>query len=410
MRLSLLEECRIRAKQGLAALGTRGTWDPREEMRLHAALGTSTPEASELGTAFTKALDIAESLGDSEYQLRALRGLHAYHTGTGRYRAALPFAQKFHDLATTGSNPNDHLFGGRMMGVAKHFLGDQAGARCHLEQVLTHYTATDSGLDVVRFHTNLRVSARVYLARVLWLQGFADQAVRTTEMSIGEAEATGHAFSLCTALALAACPIALWVGNLAAAAHYTGMLVGHSSKHNLRLWSAIGSRFQRVVAIRGDDLDTELQLLRTEPNEVARPDFSFLFLTGLAEALAYTGRIAEALALVETRIEQSERGWVTPELLRLKGDLLLLQKSPAGADIAQDLFRQALGEARHQGALSWELRAATSLARLLCRQGRSADAIACLQPVYERFTEGFGTADLITAKQLLDDLSVAEYR
>jgi predicted ATPase len=88
-------------------------------------------------------------------------------------------------------------------------------------------------------------------------------------------------------------------------------------------------------------------------------------------------------------------------LRRCKGELILLHGDGAGADSAEDLFRQALDEARRQATLSWELRAATSLARLLCRQGRSADAIACLQPVYDRFTEGFGTADLIAAKQLL---------
>jgi hypothetical protein len=77
MSLSLLEECRSRAKQALDALGTRGCQDPREEMRLHAALGASTSQAPEMGAAFTKALEIAESLGDTEYQLRAL-GLGDY--------------------------------------------------------------------------------------------------------------------------------------------------------------------------------------------------------------------------------------------------------------------------------------------------------------------------------------------
>ena len=134
---------------------------------------------------------------------------------------------------------------------------------------------------------------------------------------------------------------------------------------------------------------------------------SFTGLTELAEALAQAGRIAEGLALVEAGIEQSEGGWLTPELLRLKGELLLLQSTPAVAETAEDLFRQALDGARRQEALSWELRAATSLARLLRDQGRSADAIACLQPVYDRFTEGFGTADLIAAKQLLDELGDA---
>ena len=64
----------------------------------------------------------------------------------------------------------------------------------------------------------------------------------------------------------------------------------------------------------------------------------------------------------------------------------------------------ALEDARERGTLSWELRAATSLARLLRHQGRTADATTCLRPVYARFTEGFGTADLVAAKQLLDEL------
>jgi len=75
MRLSLLEECRRRAKQVLGALGAGGIWDPRNEMRLSAALGASSSEAPEMGAAFTKALEIAENLGDVSYQLRALQGL-----------------------------------------------------------------------------------------------------------------------------------------------------------------------------------------------------------------------------------------------------------------------------------------------------------------------------------------------
>ncbi len=99
-----------------------------------------------------------------------------------------------------------------------------------------------------------------------------------------------------------------------------------------------------------------------------------------------------------------------PELLRLKGELLLSQKPAADDETVQSLFRQAFDEARRQQAPSWELRAVTSLARLLRNQGRHADAIVCLQPIYDRFTEGFGTADLIAAKQLLDELSRAGRR
>jgi predicted ATPase len=81
-----------------------------------------------------------------------------------------------------------------------------------------------------------------------------------------------------------------------------------------------------------------------------------------------------------------------------------LQGAPGAAATAEDHFRQALDWARRQGALSWELRAAMSLARLLYDQARSADALALLQPIYDRFTEGFDTADLKAAKALLDTL------
>ncbi len=410
LNLSLLEECRSRASQALGALG--GTQDRRQAMKLYAALGASTSKGPEMGPAFTKTLEIAESLGDTEYQLRALGGLYFFHAASSRHRAGLPYAQRFHDLAVSRSDLSAKLFGEHIVGMAKHFLGDQISARRHLERALTHYARTHHGRDVIRlqdvirFQIDGKVSARAFLARVLWWQGFSDQAVRTAEMSIQEAQATGHALSLCYALALAACPIALWVGNPAAAAHYTGMLLDHSRRHGLPLWSAYGARFQKAVILGGGDIDAGSQLLDTSPDEIAQSNLSFRSFTGLsqlAEVLVHAGRKAEGIAVLKG-MEQYEAGGYTPELLRLKGELSLLQGTPAIVEAAEDLFRQALDEAHRQGALSWELRAGTSLARLLRNLGRSADALACLQPIYDRFTEGFGTADLIAAKQILQEV------
>ena len=126
-----------------------------------------------------------------------------------------------------------------------------------------------------------------------------------------------------------------------------------------------------------------------------------------AEGLGKAGQIADALDAIDdaiARAERTEELWQIAELLRVKGELVLLQDAAPQAAAAEDYFRQALDWAPRQGALSWELRAATSLARLLRDQGRSADALALIQPVYDRFTEGFGTADLKAAKALLDDL------
>jgi predicted ATPase len=92
------------------------------------------------------------------------------------------------------------------------------------------------------------------------------------------------------------------------------------------------------------------------------------------------------------------------ELLRVKGELVLLESAQNSADKAQDHFSKAVDLARQQGALSWELRAATSLARMWRDRGRIKNAFELLAPIYDRFTEGFGTADLASAKTLLDAL------
>jgi len=144
-------------------------------------------------------------------------------------------------------------------------------------------------------------------------------------------------------------------------------------KHGLPLLGAVGSRFQRVVVLKRGVLETGSGLPDSGLDELAEPNLSFWLLSGLnelAEALGHAGRPVEGLALLETEIERSEARWLTPELRRLKGELLLLQSGPAVLEAADDLFHLALDGAHRQGTLSWELRAATSFARLLRHQGR----------------------------------------
>jgi predicted ATPase len=133
------------------------------------------------------------------------------------------------------------------------------------------------------------------------------------------------------------------------------------------------------------------------------------FMGSFALALAGLGRLDEAHDAVCKAIEAAggrEDGeqWYVPELLRIKGEVLLRQAGEGSAAAAEDCFNQAGEMAREQRALFWELRVALSLARLLRGQGRSADAVGILQPVYDRFTEGFETADLRSARALLDAL------
>ena len=103
------------------------------------------------------------------------------------------------------------------------------------------------------------------------------------------------------------------------------------------------------------------------------------------------------------RSENMDERWFMSEMLRIKGELLLLQSEPNAA-AAENHFRQALEWAHRQEVLSWELRSAISLARLWHEQGQTSQARQLLAPIFGRFTEGFGTADLKTAKALLDSL------
>ena len=281
-------------------------------------------------------------------------------------------------------------------------------ARRHLEHVL----ADDVILrrrHIIRFQIDPRVAARVFLARILWLQGLPDQAMRTAESSVEDARAADHALSFCYALAIGASLIALLVGDLAAAEHYVGMLLDHSTRHSLAHWHAFGCCHQGALAIKRGDLNAGLPLLRAGFHELGgfTPALQVNALL-MIEALGRAGQIVEGLAVVEEAIagsEETEGRWLTAEFLRVKAELLLSQAAAGAAAAAEDHFRQALNWARQQGALSCELRATTSFARLLRHQGRSAEGMALLQPVYDRFTEGFETADLKKAKALLAELA-----
>jgi predicted ATPase len=354
-------------------------------------------------------LRLRSRLDDAEYQLRSLWGLFIFHLSDGGYRVALTLAQRFETLAANRSDPNDRLIGDRLIGVSEHFLGDQPSARRHLEHMLAHYVPPARKPEIIRFLFEPRVTARAFLARVLWLQGFPDQAMRIAESSIEDARAANHGMSLCYALALAACPIAFWTGNLMAAESYVGTLLDHSTRHQLAHWRAFGRGYEGMLAIKRCDVASGLRLLRAGSDDLGKAHAVFrfsVFLSEMAEALGRTGQIVDGLVTIEEaieRFEHTEEHWVMSEFLRVKGELLRLRNAPGAAAAAEDLFRQALDWARRQGTLSWELRVATSLARLLRDQGRFADASALLQAVYGRFTEGFETADLKAAKALLDE-------
>jgi tetratricopeptide (TPR) repeat protein len=364
----------------------------------------------ETGAAWTRALEIAERLADTEYRLRALWGLWTCQHYMGAYRTALGLAQRFSDLAATGADPADLLIADRMMGSSLHYLGDQSAARSHLERMLDRYVAPAHRSHRVRFVYDQQVIARGVFVQILWLQGWVDQAISAAQHAVEEARAADHPPSLCWALLEGACPIALYIGDLAALERSVAMALEHAIRHALSMWHAYARCIQALLLVKRGDVNAEGRVLRPAFDELRETRFSFHhtgFLAALAEALGATGRVTEGLAVIDEAIERSERTeerWSMAELLRVKGELRLLQGAPNAAAAAEEQFLAALDWARRQELLSWELHGATSLARLWHKQDRALQARELLAPIYDRFTEGLGTADLIAAKAVLEAL------
>jgi predicted ATPase len=157
------------------------------------------------------------------------------------------------------------------------------------------------------------------------------------------------------------------------------------------------------LSLRRGEVDTGIRLLRT-CLETLQVDP--LFTGGLAEGLAMAGQLHEAVVVIDEAIAHGERNgesFYTPEILRIKGELLA---SAPGATLseAENWLSRSLQLARRQSALAWELRTTVSLALLRRKQGRHDEARRALAAVYDRFTEGFETSDLRAARRLLDEL------
>ena len=407
-QLSLVDECLGRVQTALAIIDAAPNGDDRQKMRLHAALGWPRMRAiSGLPSgvaAWKTALEIAEKLGDRDYQIRALWALWVDRSNSGEPREALALAERFCALATSTGDHADICIGDRMRARSLHLLGEPAEAHRFITQMLDRYAPPPNKSHSVRFQYDQRITARITLARVLWVQGLPDQALSEVESNIEDALALGHVLSLAHALSDAACPVTLLAGRLDRATRFTDLLRTHTQAHALDVWNTYADCFEGELLARKGDLAQGVKLMSAAIDKLAQTGFVLYrtaFLGSLAEALGQSGDKARGLTAIDaalTRCEQSGEAWYLAELHRIRGELL-----PA-PDAAEAAFARAVEIARGQGALAWELRAAVSLAKLWHGQNRTPDARHLLAPVYARFTEGFQMPDLLAAADLLKDL------
>jgi predicted ATPase len=262
------------------------------------------------------------------------------------------------------------------------------------------------------FPLDLQISTHYFRARILWLQGHADEALRLVEESIEEGRENGHALTFCSVLGQAACPIAYLSGDFDAAERYGDMLFEHAERHKIRLWRLWAGCFKGMNRIRRGDVNSGLTLLRTELDRAGQARFlpRFLFPLGeLAVCFGEANELDKGLAAVDETLKRCKtrhEEWYVPELLRIKGELTLKSSQDRYESIAEPCFSEALSLARQQGALFWELRTSLSFARLRVRQDRRPEARQILAPIYGAFANDLARiADAREAKALLDGLA-----
>jgi predicted ATPase/DNA-binding winged helix-turn-helix (wHTH) protein len=408
--MSLLPECHRWSEQALFALddAARGTV---EEMHLQAALGVSsmfTRGNSEAArAALNRSLVIAEERGDAANQLQLLSLLHMFHHRVGDFKATLRYAKRSCAVSEVIAVPAAAALAHSLLGSSLHHSGDIAGARAELEAALHlgpgHARNRTIYLDFEHYNY-----AGIALARTLWLQGYPVQAMERARASVEDAASKSHPAPLSRALVWAI-SVFLWAGDLESGDTYTDRLIAHAESHSLGPYLAVAQGYKAAQSIcRGDArsgvtrLQGAMDALRATRYELLTTTFNIWLVQGLAA----TGQPAEGLARINQTIATVEdNGDLSqlPELLRMKGGLLLAMPKPNMAD-AEACLAQSLELSRSQGARAWELRTATDLARLLADRGERDRARGLLQPVFAQFTEGFDTVDLKMAKSLLADL------
>jgi predicted ATPase len=407
VRLSLLEESRGWCERSLAALGDpgRGT---RQEMILQEALALSSMltrgNSDQVRAAIERGLALAEDFQDRARHMRLLAGLNLFLARLGDIRGALAVAEQGGVIAQAAKHPAGTVWAECWLGGAHHFLGNQAAAQLHLERGMA------LAVELGTFNGNFfgfdpRIFAFNSLARTLWLRGFSDRALRTAQKAIDEAASRDHPVPICVSLVYASM-LLLRTGDLPRAGDLIEQLIVHAGRYLLEPYRAAGIALKGELAIAREEPEAGLDLLLTALEILRAQQYNILitrFIGASAEGLRKTGKFEEALFTINGAIARATNSGVEldlSELLRIKSQVL----AEHDRESAMNCLTEAIAVARAQSALAWELRSTMVLARLLSEDGQRAQAWHTLALVYDRFTEGFETADLKLARALLEDL------
>jgi predicted ATPase len=365
--------------------------------------------AKEVERTFIRAQQLCTKLGEPPEVFPVSFALFSMYFLRAELQTAYSLAEQLLQQAQSALDASLTMYAHVAMGDTLFQMGDLLRAKEHLEKAISLYDFGTHQTLALRFGVDAGVNGLSYSASMFWLLGYPNQALRRANESLALARDLSQPQSLAFAENFVGL-LHLLRREARAAQGSADALKALSAEHGFILWSAMGRMRQgSAMAIQGRNEEGLAQIEKGLAGYLATGTGLGLpqCLCKFAEACLAIGRVDDALdALMEalTIANEREDRVDEPEIHRLKGELLLKQ-SPSNAEEPEICFRKAIEVARKQSAKSWELRATTSLARLLASQGRRDEARTILADIYNWFTEGFDTADLKDAKALLDELS-----
>ena len=397
----------------------------QQELPLQLALGTAMTivrgyAAPEVEAAYTRARVLCQQLGDTQDVFPVLYGLYQFCITQPDLSLARQLGEELLELAVQRDETPLFVIAHFAAGTSSYHLGELLSARRHLEEGIAGYTPAQRSSPLFWAGPDPCVACHLFAAWTLWSLGYPDQALARVDDGLALATELAHPFSSAFALIVAA-----WVYQFRReeqdVSDHAAAAVTLATEQGFPQWLAMGTIMQGWAVTaqeQGEEgprqMHRGLTAWRATGAEVLVPYYLGL----LAEGYACLGQVEAGPAVLQEAWEVMERTGEhahCAEMSRLKGALLLNDErgmmndergtSQSRAAEAEACFQQAIAVAQQQSAKSWELRAATSLARLWQSQGKVIEARELLAPVYDWFTEGFDTADLKDAKALLSELT-----
>ncbi len=383
-------------------------------------MATKGYAAPEVERAYARAQELCQQLGETPHSFQVLRGLWVVHEMRAELRTARQLGEQLLALAQHLDDPDLLIEVHRALGNTLLWIGEFAHAREHLQKALALHNPEQHKALAFQYGTDPRTVCLLYETLALWVLGYPEQALQKSREALARAEEGARQHSL----------------SLAAALNWTGLLhqlrgevevtyeravagIAFAQQCGFPDWEMIGTIFRDWATAAQSYNEMPVEQLQkmivawcATGAELLRPYFLGL----LAEQYGKIGRSEKGLALLDEAlavVNTSAERFSEAELYRLRGELLLVRdanrlsaqtSTPRSNSEAEGCFQKALFVARQQGAKSWELRAATSLAQQWCKQDKRESARRVLTETTDWFTEGRETRDFQAAQALLAEL------